>query len=180
MVDRKDDIYEATVAELLTEATEHELARRDGDWDAFTASVFRKMDAEEVATQRADLEAQAVSLFKQEIDVELSEMSPKFEEAFRESIEKRIFQSAIEAPSWSVRAKAWFQSLARPQLAVGWAGAAAAVVLLVAGVGSMQSTGKLDELATGNVSVQQISFEGDVTVLPDDGVTVIWLDSAAS
>lgn len=179
MVDRKDDIYEATVAELLSESTDQELSRREGEWDAFTASVFRKLDEEALATQRADLEAQAISMFKQEIDVELSEMSPHFEEAFRESIEKRIFQSAIEQ-SWTARVKAWFEN-ARPQLAFGWAGAAAAVVLLVVGIGSMQSTTPLEEkLASGQVSVQRISFEGDVTVLPDDGVTVIWLDSAAS
>ena len=179
MVDRKDDMYEATVAELLTETTQDELARRDGEWNAFTASVFRKLDEEAVATQRADLEAQAITLFKQELDVELSEMAPKFEEAFRESIEKRIFQSAIEQ-SWVARVKAWFEQ-ARPQLAFGWAGAAAAVVLLVVGIGSMQSPTSLEEkLATGQVSVKQISFEGDVTVLPDDGVTVIWLDSVAS
>lgn len=179
MVDRKDDMYEATVAELLTESTQDELARRDGEWDAFTASVFRKLDEEAVATQRADLEAQAISLFKQEIDVELSEMGPQFEEAFRESIEKRIFKSAIEQ-SWTARVKAWFEA-ARPQLAFGWAGAAAAVLLLVVGIGSMESRSSLQEkLESGQVSVQQISFEGDVTVLPDDGVTVIWLDSAAS
>src|SRR5262252_878056 len=105
MVDRKDDKYEATVAELLTEATDHELVRRDGEWDAFTYSVFRKLDEEVVATQRADLEAQAIDLFKHELDVELSEMAPQFEEAFRDSVEKRIFQSAIEQ-SFTARVKA--------------------------------------------------------------------------
>ena len=179
MVDRKEDTYEATVAELLTETTERELARRDGEWDAFTASVFRQLDEEAVATRRADLEAQAIDLFKQEIDLELSEMAPRFEEAFKETVEKRIFQSAIEQ-SWTARLKAWFEQ-ARPQLTLGWASAAAAVVLMVLAVGSMQGTGELDdELVAGRVSVQRISFEGDVTVLPDDGVTIIWLDGATS
>jgi hypothetical protein len=180
VVDRKDDMYEATVGELLGETTERELSRRDGEWDAFTSSVFRKIDEEAVAAERADLEAQAIHLFKQEMDVELSEMAPRFEETFRESVEKKIFQSAIEQ-RWTARFKAWLQQ-ARPQgLSLAWASAAAAAVLMVVAVGSMQGGGQLEEkLASGHVSVQRISFEGDVTVLPDDGVTVIWLDGATS
>lgn len=178
-MDRKDDIYEATVAELLTESTEEELARRDGEWNAFTSAVFRRMDEEALATERADLEARALDLFKQEIDLELSDLAPRFEEVFRDSVEKRIFQSAIEQ-SWTARAKAWLERF-RPQLALGWAGAAAAIVMLVVAVGSVEEPGRVqDKLASGHVAVQRISFEGDVTVLPDDGVTVIWLDSAQS
>ena len=172
-------MYEATVAELLTETNEAELSKRDGEWNAFTSAVFRKIDEEALAVQRADLEAQAIDLFKQEIDLEVSEMAPRFEEAFKESVEKKIFQSAIEQ-SWAARAKAWVESF-RPQFGLGWASAAAAAVLMVIAVGTMQDSGELTEkLASGQVSVQRISFEGDVTVLPDDGVTVIWLDGATS
>ena len=180
MVDRKDDIYEATVAELLTETTEREIERRDGEWDAFTSSVFRRIDEEAIAVQRADLEAQAIDLFKQEIDLELSEMAPRFEEAFKESIEKKIFQSAIEQ-SWTQRVKAWFEGVRPQNMGLGWAGAAAAVLLMVVAVNTMQESSELTEtLSSGHVAVQRISFEGDVTVLPDDGVTVIWLDGAAT
>ncbi len=178
MVDRERD--ELTVAELLTEATEEEIARRDGEWDAFTCSVFRRLDAEAVAHQRADLEAQAIALFKQEIDLELSELSPGFEEAFKESVEKRIFQSAI-VPSWTHRLSAWFERARGDGFGLGWAGAAAAVVLLVFAAGTMQTGTQIDDtLMDGHVAVQEISFEGDVTVLPDDGVTIIWLDGSAT
>ena len=44
----------------------------------------------------------------------------------------------------------------------------------------MQDAGQLEDGLSGHVAVQRISFEGDVTVLPDDGVTVIWLDGATS
>ena len=178
-MDRKDDTHEATVAELLTESTDRELARRDGEWNAFTASVFRKLDEEAHAIERADLEAQAIGLFKQEIDLEMSEVAPRFEEAFRDSVEKRIFRSAIE-PSWRARGKAWLERL-RPAMGLGWATAAAAAVALVLAVGSLDDAAIMEDgLAGGRVSVERISFEGDVTVLPDDGVTVIWLDGAPS
>ena len=88
----------------------------------------------------------------------------------------RKYLAAIEQ-SFPQRVKAWFEN-ARPQFGLGWASAAAAAILMVVAVGSIQDTGQLEERPSGYVSVERISFEGDVTVLPDDGVTIIWLDGS--
>lgn len=181
----EDGLLEVTVGELLREETKEELDRRDGAWDAFTAGVFRSLDTDETATARAELEDQAVALLKQEVDVEVSEMAPRFEEAFRESVEKRIFRSAIE-PTMKDRLKGWLQKL-RPDrsfgFGLGWAGAAAAAIALVVMTGPFDAERAPqveEQLARGQVSVERISFDGDVSVLPEEGVTIIWLDSPAT
>lgn len=179
----EDEILEVTAGELLREQTAEELDRRDGEWDAFTAGVFRSLDQEETATARCELEDQAVALLKQEVDAELFQMAPRFEEAFKESVEKRIFQSAIE-PTIKGRLKRWLDKM-RPEhgFGFGWAAAAAAAVALVVMVGPLDTerAPKIGpQLARGQVSVERISFDGDVTVLPEEGVTIIWLDSPAA
>lgn len=167
-----------TVAELLTEETEAELLRRDGEWDAFAARVFEAVDAEERALEQAPLEAQAVALLKDEIEGEVDALDPHFAGPFAAQIEKEIFKSAQVPESAATRLWNWVKQMFAPeQGAYGWV-AAAAAVLLVFGVTRLPETGPTPvpgESLAGRVTVEQVSFAGDVTVLPDDGLTVVWL-----
>jgi hypothetical protein len=171
-----DERLEVTVAELLAEETADELAARDAEWGSFASSVLRRIEVERIEVEGSELAEQAIAALKQEVDAELSDVAPRFEEAFRESVERKIFRAAIE-PTFAERMRAWIADL-RPGYRLGWAAAAAAVGALVLSVAPFdRRTGSLEAPRAGHVSVARISFEGDVTVQPDDGVTVIWLDA---
>lgn len=175
-------IIEASVSELLKEELDEELERRDGEWSAFTQSVFRLMDDEVTQESRMELEELAIAQLKTEVDAELSEMAPNFEEMFRENIEQKIWQSAKEEVTLWTQLRDFFQSIARSEFGYGfgWATAVAAVVMVA--VMATPNTPTLDgsEPMAGHVSVESLSFEGTVTLMPDDGVTVIWLDDTPS
>lgn len=184
MTNKKDERFEATVEELLGEETSAELERRDGEWNAFTSAVFRRIDEEDLGLQRLPLEDQAIEMFRQDIDGELSELAPKFEEGFREGIEQRIWDAAREEPTFGQRARAFFDRLMGDGMgwSLGWAGAMAAVLFMVA-VGGWPTVDTPDQIAeniSGGVTVQDLSFEGNVTVMPGDGATVIFLSNDES
>lgn len=168
-----------TVGELLREDTREELERRDGEWNAFTSAVFRQLDLEDLGHARASLEDQALDLFKAEIEAELTASAPRFEEAFKEGVEARIFASARE-PSWWEKLQAAAKDLFRPAPMFRMAGAAAAFgVLMLAVVSRSPDPEVIAEALPGEVSVESIGFEGTVTVVPQQGVTVIWLSDDA-
>lgn len=166
-----------TVGELLRESTSEELSRRDGEWNAFTSAVFRQLDQEDLGHARASLEDQAIDLFKAGIEAELTASAPRFEEAFREEVEQRIFQSAKEPTLWQ-RLQDSMKALLRPSPMFTMAGAAALGVMLFAVVNRTPDPEVIAEALPGEVSVESIGFEGTVTVVPQQGVTVIWLSGA--
>lgn len=167
-----------TVGELLRESTAEELSRRDGEWNAFTSAVFRQLDQEDLGHARASLEEQAIDLFKAGIEAELTASAPRFEEAFREEVEQRIFQSAKEPTFWQ-KLQTSVKALLRPVPMFRVAGAAAAFgVMMIAVVSRTPDPEVIAEALPGEVSVESIGFEGTVTVVPQQGVTVIWLSGA--
>jgi hypothetical protein len=173
-----DEKKTVTVKELLEEQVGHELERRDGEWSAFTASVFRQIDSEDRGVARASLEDQAIELFKAEIGSELNSIAPRFDEAFKDSVEQRIFASAKEPSLWE-RLKSAASDLMRPQIAWRFAGAAAAAGVFALAIVQNPGTEMVAEVRPGEVSVESIGFEGTVTVVPQQGVTVIWLSDDA-
>ncbi len=168
-----------TVAELLSEETEAELAARDGEWTAFSARVFEAVDAEERLAEQAPLGAQAVLQMKAEVGAEVEALSPKFGEAFKQEVEKEIFRSAQQPEPWWTQAWSWIQETLQGGMGPGLMAAGAAAVLLIMVTGLPQGEQPVPQIAaagpSGEVAVQQISFEGDVTVMSEEGVTVVWL-----
>ncbi len=184
MTDRKEDTYfEASVEELLTEDAAQEIARRDGEWSAFTMAVFDRIDDEDLGVARLPLEDQAVDLFRHEIAGELADLAPRFEEGFREGVEQRIWNAARE-PTLMDRIRAYFDRSLGEGLgwSVGWAGAMAAALAIVTvnGIPGNDDTSQIAENIPGEVSVESVSFEGTVTVMPNNGVTVVWLSDDAN
>src|SRR5262245_2736119 len=114
---------------LLAEEAGAELERRDGEWSAFSASVFRKIDQAELAEERMDVEDRAIAMMKEEVESELGEMAPRFDRAFKDGVEQRIWRAARE-PSLGDRVSDWFASLRRAlnPKTLGFAAAAAMAV----------------------------------------------------
>lgn len=170
-----------TVAELLTEHTEAELAAREGEWRAFSARVFEAVDAEARQTDRAPLEEQAIAALRADVESEVEAMSPSFGERFKKDVEKEIFKSAQQPDPWWTRAWAWCREMFAFEGGYGLAAAAATAVLLVAITGLPPGEAPRGEPVTtalpGEVAVDSLSFEGDVTVMPEDGITIVWLDA---
>lgn len=172
-----------TVAELLTASTEAELDARDGEWRAFSARVFEAIDAEQAEAARSPLEAQAVLALKAEVESEVEAMAPSFGEAFKKDVERQIFKSAQQPDPWWTRAWAWVREMTNLEGGYGLAAAAATAIVLVAVTGlpptpDAPSMPPASVALNGQVAVEQLSFEGDVTVMPEDGLTIVWLDDA--
>lgn len=166
-----------TVAELLTEETEAALAARDGEWQAFTARVFEAVDAETRSLARGTVDEQAVHLLRAEVEDEVEALGPRFDARFSVEVDREIFKAGQGPAPWWKKAWDWLHGALQPGHGLGWAAAAAAVVLLVVATGlppSPDPTLPSGALA-GTVTVEQLSFEGNVTVLPDEGLTVVWL-----
>ncbi len=176
-----------TVSELLKNEQQEELASRDGQWNAFTSAVFRQLDQEDLSVERQELPEQAISMLKNEVNLELQEMMPRFEEAFKEGIESRIWEAAKEKPSFWTKVKAWWQELpATANWGLGLSGAVAAAAMVVA-VGLPQNPQLSQQSVDGpavaptlasTVSVEDLSFEGSAMVVPHDGVTLVILSDA--
>jgi hypothetical protein len=166
-----------TVAELLTEATEAELVSRDGEWRAFTARVFEAVDAESRALAREPADAQAVQLLRAEVEDEVEALAPRFDARFGAEVDREIFKAGQAPEPWWKKAWTWLHGALQPGHGLGWAAAAAAVVLLVVSTGLPPGSDPAlpDGALAGTVTVEQLSFEGNVTVLPDEGLTVVWL-----
>ncbi|MEQ8272852.1 MAG: hypothetical protein RMA76_42420 [Deltaproteobacteria bacterium] len=183
MTKRQDDKYiEASVEELLTEDAAQEIAQREGEWNAFTSAVFARIDEEDLGVARMPMEDQAIDLFRQEVAGELADLAPRFEEGFKEGVEQRIWNAARE-PTVMDRVRGFFDRAfgERVGWSVGWAGAMAAALAIVTITGMPTEPGtQIAENITGEVSVKSLSFEGTVTVMPNDGVTVVWLSDDAS
>jgi hypothetical protein len=177
-----------TVRDLLREDVESELASRDGQWTAFREQIQWRLDREAGAVRQMDLEDQAIRAWVDEVDCEVASAAPRFEGAFREELESRIFERGIERPPWW---RPWLDRVreafaARPAWGLALAGGAGAVVLAVGleprapapdvpGETIAQTAARGPE---GTVQVDELAFDGSATVTVDDGVTLVMLASA--
>ena len=170
-----------TVQELLREDVQAELDRRDGQWNAFREQVQWRLDREAGAVEQLGLEDRAIRAWADQVDGEVASVAHRFEGAFREELDGRIFERGIERPAWwrpwwdRARA-AWFS---RPAWGLAAAGAAAAVVLAVSGPDGSESTKpSASPAGPGRVHVEALAFDGSATVTVDDGVTLVMLASS--
>ena len=74
----------------------------------------------------------------------------------------------------------WWRGLRESQRwanGLSLAAAATAAVALIVMVGPDESP--MNPIALGEVSVEEVSFEGSVAVMPGSGATVVWLAEAS-
>jgi len=166
-----------TVEALLREERETELSRRAGQWSAFREQVQWRLDCEAGAVRSLAPEDRAARAWAVEVEAEVASMAPRFEGAFREELERRIFARGIEPgePTWARWARA-----CRAFFASGptWAMAGGLAAIAIA-VGLRVTEGEVTWAASeGTVVVDSLSFEGSAAVTVDGGVTVVTLASA--
>lgn len=169
-----EDATAETIGDLLRAEVDAEVAAKDGAWSAFAQQVLIAID--HAASERTA--ATAVVALREDVKAELDAMAPKFDRAFREGVERRIFRSARESRSWwapiTDRLRQWLQ----PSPGLGLAVAAAAAVTVI--VIPPSSTPPISDGEAGRVSISAVRFEGDVTVMPADGIAVVWVTDDAS
>lgn len=171
--------------DLLRESMEEELRRRDGEWSAFSAQVDAKIATSLRAEQRLAPDARAIAGLKGQVESELADLEPRFEGAFLAGIERRIWRSAIERPSSLARVRAWIDERrhrrgVRFALATAFAGGLAIALAVADSPRSLGPAGGRGGVGQeGAVEVERVSFEGTVTVMPEDGMTVLWLADAS-
>ncbi|MCA9554985.1 MAG: hypothetical protein KC933_33450, partial [Myxococcales bacterium] len=152
-------------------------ARRAPEARAADARVFEAVDAEARSLARGTVDEQAVRLLRAEVEDEVEALGPRFDARFSVEVDREIFKAGQGPAPWWKKAWDWVHGALQPGHGLGWAAAAAAVVLLVVATGlppSPDPTLPSGALA-GTVTVEQLSFEGNVTVMPDEGLTVVWL-----
>lgn len=169
---------------LLKEEVDAELAQREGSWNAFTHQVFKKVDQLELVETRMSMEERAIEMMRAEVDGELAEMTPRFERDFKVGIEERIWRAAKEKPSFGERVSEWFGAWKRSlsPRPFGYAMAAAAAIAVGVVYNPFATQSIVQPVASqAGVSVDRVSFGGNVTVMSEGDVTVVWLvDDATS
>lgn len=166
-----------SVGELLRAERDDELRRREGSWGAFRSAIETRI-AESPTTEALD--DRAVALLRADVEDELRALGPAFEERFKEEVGRRISErDASRRSSWA-RTRAWLAER-MPSIDVGWgvglAGVAAALALVLGPSPEPRpdpAAGARAELS-GEVSVDAVTFEGDVMMIPGDGMTVVVL-----
>lgn len=187
---------ELTVAELLREERTMELERLDGSWTAFSAQLDKRLNeatrlrvAPRASPQllpswieawfrprRSEgLDPEAIDFLRTDVEDEVRDMAPAFEERFGAEVERKIEVRGARAESLGERLWAQIQKLGvLPRTGVGFGLAAAAAALVV--VMTNSPAGDPEKiLLSGQVSVDSMSFEGDVMMIPSEGVTVVVL-----
>ena len=158
---------------LLRADSARELESREGQWSAFTEGVRRRIGEEARKEARAPLDVRAIATLKDEVAAELEEIAPRFERRFAAELAERIETEGdgFFARAWS-RLREWISAPAGRWALAGAVAAGLAAAILLAPQPSEDI-----ELAAWDrsVRVDQLSFEGTVTVMNREGVAVIWL-----
>ena len=169
------DVLRAEVDEAV------EVRERAGAWSPFAQQVLRTI--EDYERDQAAVSDRLAHAMREEVDAELDALASRFDRDFREGVERRIFRAAREARPWwsefSDAVRAWLS----PRPTFGFAVAAAAAVVFAV-VLPRTSTGPgtvaVPEVDSGHVSISAVRFDGTVTVMPDDGIAVVWVSNDAS
>lgn len=156
-----------SIESLLRSETASELARMEGRWLAFRTQILHQVGT----AAGSSLDQQAVDLLRADVDDEVHAMSPVFEGPFEAGVDRRL--RTPEAPSWWSRLKSRL-SLPVWSAGFGLAGAAAALLFALEGPGTPDPVGVPVE-AEASVSVDSVSFDGDIMVVPDGEVTIVIL-----
>lgn len=161
----------------LREASDRELSAVEDELPRLSAKILEHVEGHPMG-MAADLEERAVALLRREVAEEVQALTPAFERRFGTELSRRL---AVPPPSLRARlSKWWRQRFDGLGLGLGLAGAAAAAAALLVAVTSLENP--TDEPAPevhaelrGRVSVDSVAFEGDVTMISEEGVTIVVL-----
>jgi hypothetical protein len=168
----------SSVHGLLEDEMRDEVLSRDQQWSSFTDGVMSKIAAQERQAKKAPLEERAVQEFKREVAHELEEVEPRFEHDLKDQVQQGV---AHPDPGTFTRIGNWWRGLKESRRWVNGLGlAAAATAALALIVLAPESPNRappevVNPIALGEVSVEEVSFEGSVTVMQGGGATVVWL-----
>lgn len=190
------------VSNALRAASTREVSSRDAEWSAFTARVLARVeaeisaelerpsdvgalvrgDAERAVAERdwdrfSDVPKDETEQLREEVRSELAAMEPGFGGAFRAQVERRI--RSHEPPRREREPRAAHRSRRRfAPLVI--AAVAAALALFVLPSQKIDPTSELPStVAFGEVSIDEVSFEGQVVITHENGVPVMWLPGAS-
>ncbi len=169
-----------TLGDVMRAEVGDEMAGKKRVWSAFVHQVLAVIDRHQRRALAAGPEGIADGLgqaLRDEVDVELNAVAHRFDGDFRDGIERKIFRAARRSPPWwwrpRSRPSSWLPpstpAFARPAFGL----AAAAIVALLWVVRPYPSSEP--DAAAGTVSISAVRFGGSVTVMPDDGIAIVWV-----
>ncbi|MBX2814314.1 MAG: hypothetical protein KTR25_21070 [Myxococcales bacterium] len=154
------------VFSLLVDEHRAAVEAAPGEW-----SDFSQHAVERAMSPGAGAETWAVRTLRDEVEQRVERDTPIFEGPFRRVLEDRLRQlETYEKP----QPKPWFRLLAPRRFGVGLAASMAMVVCLVVGSRLSERTSGYMPLS-GEVSVDTVDFEGDLVMIPEEGVTMVVL-----
>lgn len=158
-------------AELVRADSAQVLSDRERDWSRFGG---------ELAGAEATEEGQRL---KNEVRGELHVLESSFEGPFRAQVERRIASQPAPRRERAARAPHRAQRWRWVTAAMAAAAAVVAVVLSRPVVDPGAEPDPVTDpvpLARGEVQVDEVSFEGTVTITQENGVAIVWLADASS
>ena len=170
------DANAVTIGDMLREEVDAAVAEKDGVWSAFAHQVMMAIDHAE--SERVGVDVSALAALRADVDAELDAMAPRFDRDFKEEVERRIFRAGRESEPWWSRVGETVRGWLQPSPGLGLAVAAAAAVAFV--VVRTPAPPAVPVVDDGRVSISAVRFEGDVTVMPDEGIAVVWVTDNAS
>ena len=162
----------STVEEWLRLERDAELTRMDDRWVAFGAQLRSRLSS--VPTT---MEERAVDLLRAEVDDEVEALTPAFDSGFPDEVKRRLGRDS----------GSWFRTLYdrvrenRGRVLWSWGsglgllGAAGALAFMVTAADPAGSGGQGQPPLYGEVTVDTVDFEGDVMMIPEEGITVVVL-----
>ena len=142
---------------ILAEHNHQAIAKFEGQWSEMKKYVLGRIQA-------PGADSLAIEQLTSEHLFELKRSEAIFAGPFRAEVERRLRRAKAQQASWWTTWKPRFQ----------WSGgmAALAAVFVIAVLPVTPPDGPDGSDLTGHVSVDSVNFEGDVMMIPDEGVTV--------
>lgn len=170
----------APLAKWLREETNAELESRSLDWASFNLKVLSKVDVDspEVAKLPENTEMVSVaSLLKSDRDRVVEDVPEASWAQFKVNVFSRMDVTPMKF-LWMKRVSEWWRTVEDIGLnwRVGIAAVGVASILLTVrpAVDLIEETSSRNALS-GDVSVDSVRFEGDMMMIPDEGVTLVVL-----
>ena len=163
----------ATVGDMLRSEVASAVDDKTHAWSAFAHQVMWAIER----ARPVGNDDNAMAMLRDEVESELDALAPRFDSDFREGVERRIFREGQTVQPWWRRWSDAFTDWLQPSPGLGLAAAAAAAVVLVV----VRPTSVPEPTPdAGQVSISAVRFDGTVTVMPDDGIAVVWVTGDAS
>ncbi|MEL7367574.1 MAG: hypothetical protein AAFN74_01585 [Myxococcota bacterium] len=168
----------STVGDVLRSEVDSEVQSKARAWSAFAYQVLAAIDrGESRPTKTVD---RALTALRDDFDAEMLAMAPRFDADFREGVERRIFRSATQSKTWWQALGERLQQWLSPEFGFVAVATAVALFTVVSVQPSVTTPDPVRSSIPGRVSISKVEFDGDVMVVPDEGIAVVWMTDTAS